>query len=445
MLYKKLFGLVLTGVLAGCMNNPVTTSGDDNNSPKFAVSKSLSAVREVVTSSDPRISTQASSNNEFAAKMYAELAKSDKSGCNLFFSPFSIVSALGMADAGAKGTTDQQIRTALQVVLPGDDFHAALNGIDQSIESHAASVENLQINNVNSIWVQKGDGFKLRVGYLDKLAINYDAGVNLLDFSSSPEPSRVIINDWVSEQTKDRIKDLLPSGTITDLTRVVLTNAIYFLADWKIKFDISKTADCVFTRKDGNKVTIPMMMLHETSGLPSKALKLLYGRVDSTRILELPYCGDRLVMDFLLPDSGAFDYFENKLSKQNVDALVKSLDSTLLPPVRIPRFEFTSGSISLKKACMALGMEAPFNSIEADFSAMSDTHLYISDILHKAFIKVDENGTEAAAATAVIIDVSSISAPKVFIADRPFVYLIRDKQTNTILFMGRVLDPSVKG
>jgi serpin B len=377
--------------------------------------------------------------------MYAELAKGDKSGSNLFFSPFSIVSALGMADAGAKGTTDQQIRTALQVVLPGDDFHAALNGIDQSIESHAASVENLQINNINSIWVQKGDGFKLRLGYLDKLAINYDAGVNLLDFSGSPDPSRVIINDWVSEQTKDRIKDLLPSGSITSLTRVVLTNAIYFLANWKVKFDVLKTKDTSFVRKDGSKVTVPMMNLHEMTGASDKALKLLYGRVDSTRILELPYCGDRLVMDFLLPDSGVFGYFENKLSRQIVDALIKSLDSTLLPPVRIPRFEFTSGSISLVKACKALGMEVPFSNADADFSAMSDTYLYISDILHKAFIKVDENGTEAAAATAVVIDITSYpSVPKIFVADRPFVYLIRDKQTNTILFMGRVLDPSVK-
>ncbi len=444
MLYKKLFGLVLAGIVAGCMNNPVSENGEDTTSPKFAVSKSLSAVREVVTSSDPRIVTQASSNNEFAVKMYAELAKSDNGSSNLFFSPFSIVSALGMADAGAKGTTDQQIRTALQVTLPGDDFHAALNGIDQSIESHAASVENLQINNINSIWMQNGGEFKLKVGYLDRLAIHYDAGVNLLDFITNPEPSRVIINDWVSEQTKDRIKDLIPSGAINSLTRVVLTNAIYFLADWKVKFDVSKTADYTFTRKDGNKVTIPMMMLHELSGSSEKALKLLYGRVDSTRILELPYCGDRLVMDFLLPDSGTFDYFESKLSKQTVDKLINSLDSTLLPPVRIPRFEFTSGSISLKKACVALGMEVPF-STTADFSAMSDTPLFISDILHKAFIKIDENGTEAAAATAILFEVTAISAPKIFIADRPFVYLIRDTQTNTILFMGRVLDPSVKG
>lgn len=444
MLYKKLSGLVLAGLLAGCMNNPVSENGDDNGNPKFGVSKSPSAVREVVTSTDPRITTQASSNNEFAAKMYAELAKSDKKGGNLFFSPFSIVSALGMADVGAKGTTDQQMRTALQVTLPGDDFHAALNGIDQSIESHAASLQNLQINNVNSIWAQNGSEFKLRFGYLDRLTINYDAGVNLLDFSGSPEPSRIIINDWVSEQTKDRIKDLLPQGSITNMTRVVLTNAIYFLADWKIKFDASKTADTTFTRKDGIKVKVPMMMLHELSGSPEKALKLLYGRVDSTRILELPYCGDRLVMDFLLPDAGAFDYFENKLSKQSVDALINSLDSVSLPPVRIPRFEFTSGSVSLKSACIALGMEAPFSSSAADFSAMSDTYLYISDIMHKAFIKVDENGTEAAAATAVVMSPTSMTAPKVFVADRPFVYLIRDTQTNTILFMGRVLDPSVK-
>lgn len=444
MSYRRLLGLVLAGVLAGCMNDPVSESGDNNNTPKFAVSKSLSAVRAVVTPSDPRIATQASSNNEFAVKMYTELAKGDNKGSNLFFSPFSIVSALGMADAGAKGTTDQQIRSALQVTLPGDDFHAGLNGIDQSIESHAASVENLQINNINSIWMQNGGAFKLKVGYLDRLAIHYDAGVNLLDFITNPEPSRIIINDWVSEQTKDRIKDLIPEGSINTSTRVVLTNAIYFLADWKLKFDASKTTEKTFTRNDGNKVTVPMMLLHNVSDTADKPIKLLYGRVDSTRILELPYCGDRLVMDFLLPDSGAFNYFENKLSEQTVDALIGSLDSVKLPSIQIPRFEFTSGSISLVKAFSALGMVDPFSDV-ADFSAMTDTRLLISDIIHKAFIKVDEKGTEAAAATAVMFEVTAVLTPPKFIADRPFVYLIRDTQTNTILFMGRVLDPSVKG
>jgi len=440
---QRLLLVIIAGFIAGCSNNPVSQNDNSTDKPKFAVAKSEFASRVAVSPTDSRIATQAASNNEFAVKMYAQLVSGDEKDNNIFFSPFSIVSALGMAGAGAKGLTDEQIRAALEVSLPGDDFHAALNGIDQSIESHASSVENLQINNVNSIWAQKGEGFKLKIGYLDRLATHYDAGVNLLDFITEPEPSRIIINDWVSEQTKDRINDLIPAGGITSLTRVVLTNAIYFLADWKVKFDASKTEQKTFTRKDGSGVTVPMMTLEDINSEPGNALKLLYGRVDSVRILELPYCGDRLVMDFLLPDPGAFDYFESKLTKQAVEELVKSLDSVSLPPVRIPRFEFTSGSISLKDAFLALGMEVPFSSMEADFSGMSDTYLYIGDIVHKAFIKIDENGTEAAAATAVLMEATSVSAPKIFVADRPFVYLIRDTQTNTILFMGRVLDPSI--
>jgi serpin B len=437
MLHKNVMGCLVASIIIGCTNNPVTNNGDDDNS-KFTVSKSPSAIREVVAATDTRLTTQAKSNNEFAVKMYAELVKSGQPSNNIFFSPFSIVSALGMADVGAKGETDLQIRKALQVTLPGEDFHAALNGLDQSLETYAASVENLQLNNINSIWIQ--NDFPLKLAYLDRLTQHYGAGINLLNFIEKPDPSRIIINDWVSEQTKDRINDLLPDGSISTDTRVVLTNAIYFLSDWLIKFDASKTAQKKFTRKDGSEVTVPMMMLRDST------LKLLYNRVGTTRILELPYSGKRLVMDFLLPDIGSFDSFESSLSTQTMDALVNGLDSQPLPPVQIPRFEFSTASISLVKAFENLGMVLPFSS-NADFTGMAEQTLFISDIIHKAFIKVDEKGTEAAAATAVLMSTTSIPPPppKMFVADRPFIYLIRDTETKTILFMGRVLDPLVKG
>jgi serpin B len=446
MRYKKLIGLTATLAIVGCTNNPVSDGGDDNGSnQKFQVSTSQSAKREVVAGTDSRITSLAKSDNEFAVKMYSELAKEDNTGkSNLFFSPFSIVSALGMADVGAAGETDKQVRAALQVQLPGDDFHAALNGLDQSLETFASTVENLQLKNVNSIWAQ--NGFPLKLLYLDRLTQHYGAGVNLLDFIVKPDSSRIIINDWVSEQTNNRINDLLPQGSINIETRVVLTNAIYFLADWLLKFDPSKTADKLFTRNDGQKVTVPMMVLRKVDEISGEEqrIKLLYSRVESTRILELPYRGNRLVMDFLLPDSGTFDNFESGLTTQRVDALVNGLDSAILPPVQIPRFEFTTGSVSLKKALTNLGMIAPFTS-SADFSGISKNNLYIEDVIHKAFIKVDEKGTEAAAATGVIIATVSYPPPppKYFIADRPFLYMIRDTQTKSILFMGRVLDPTV--
>ncbi|MBN1602795.1 MAG: serpin family protein [Chitinispirillaceae bacterium] len=441
MSYKKLLGLAAAIAIVGCSENPVSENNDDTGSPKFIVHRSQSAVREAVASDDNRISVQAASNNEFASKMYSQLAESQNG--NLFFSPFSIVSALGMADAGARGGTDLQIRKALSIQLPADDFHAALNGLDQSIESHAATVDNLEFKNVNSIWSHNGQGFALKMGYLDKMELNYGAGVNLLNFSEKTDSSRIIINDWVSEQTNNRINDLLPDGSINGLTRVVLTNAIYFLADWKVKFDVSRTKTETFTRKDGSAVSVPMMTLGDSIVTDEKVPKHLYGRVDSTRILELPYSGDRLVMDILLPDLGAFDYFERKLSRQMIDTLINSLNLIPLPPVKIPRFEFSTSSISLKNALVAMGMEDAFSETDADFSGMSETFLYVSDVVHKAFIKVNENGTEAAAATGVVFATTSVSAPKIFIADRPFIYLIRDTQTKSILFMGRVLDPTI--
>jgi serpin B len=148
-------------------------------------------------------------------------------------------------------------------------------------------------------------------------------------------------------------------------------------------------------------------------------------------------------MDILLPDSGAFDYFERKISRQMIDSLINSLSLIALPPVQIPRFEFSTASISLKNALTAMGMEDAFSETAADFSGMSETPLFVSDVVHKAFIKVNEKGTEAAAATGVVFATVSVTAPKIFIANRPFVYLIRDTQTKSILFMGRVLDPTI--
>jgi serpin B len=249
----------------------------------------------------------------------------------------------------------------------------------------------------------------------------------------------LIINDWVSEQTHDRIKDLLPEGSITVDTRLVLTNAIYFLADWLIKFPDTLTDNQSFTRLDGSLVTVPMMNLR------SNPVKLLYYDAGNCRIIELPYKGNRLVMNLILPDSGTYNNFEQNLSAEIISELINGLDSMGLVTVRIPRFEFTTASISLVDAFKNLGMTAPF-SPSADFSGISHGSLAISDIIHKAFVKVDEKGTEAAAATAVIIGRVSDPAPppEQFVANRPFIFFIRDTMTGAILFMGRILDPLVK-
>lgn len=431
---RKLLNLVFIGLIAGCTNDPLSTNDDNSSDLKFTTSKSESVEREVILSGDSRIAEQAASINQFAVKMYSQLIKADS---NTFFSPYSITCALGMADAGALGSTDEQIRKALQVTLSGDDLHAAINGLDQSLKSHSESNQNLDLNVVNSIWAQ--NGYALRIPYLDKLSRHYEAGINLLNFMEDPDNCRIIINDWVSEQTKERITDLIPKGGITTDTRVVLTNAIYFLADWLVKFDSTKTENQTFRFLNRSSSAVPMMVME---GKDDKTgLKLLYNRTESARVLELPYQGERIVMDFILPDTGAFRQFESSLTMNDLNVLLEGLDSTVLPCIRIPRFQFTTQSISLVDALYNLGMEAPF-SPNADFRGICEESLFIKDIVHKAFIKVNENGTEAAAATAIIFDRSSTDSPS-FVADRPFIYLIRDTHTKAILFMGRVLDPTV--
>ncbi len=435
--YKKLLCLGCAVILSGCNNNPVSDNSDnaDDATAPFAVIKHDFVARSVIAENDSRISTQANSINQFSVKMFSELTK-EVDG-NLFFSPYSITTALGMTDAGAIGETDLQIRKALQVNLEGEDFHAGINGLDQSLKSHAQATENIELNIVNSIWSQKG--MMLQVNFLDLLSRHYDAGINLVNFAGEPDASRLIINEWVSEQTHDRIIDLLPPGSIAVETRLVLTNAIYFLADWLIKFPDTLTDNQSFTRLDGSQVTVPMMNLRD------KPVKLLYDEADNCRILELPYKGNRLAMDLILPDSGTYNNFEQNLSAEIISELINGLDSVELVCARIPRFEFTTESISLKEAFNNLGMTLPF-SPSADFSGISNERLFIADILHKAFVKVDEKGTEAAAATSVIVvgRTDSVSPPEQFVANRPFIFFIRDTMTGAILFMGRILDPLVK-
>ncbi|MBN1576682.1 MAG: serpin family protein [Chitinispirillaceae bacterium] len=443
---KRYYGIVLCSlipVLFGCMGNPVNDQSGSTPDQQFAVAKSVSVTRENSAVSKDLLSEQAASNNKFAVNMYMLLAEEGK---NLFFSPYSITAALAMTAAGGVGDTKQQIRNALQVTLEGDAFDRAVNGIDNSLMGHSKATEGITLNIVNSTWMQSGMYFN--VSYLDHLSRFYGAGINLLDFITGPEESRAIINDWVADRTNEKIKDLLPPGSVTGETRLVLTNAIYFLADWLFTFDPKLTADKPFRLLDNGTVQAPLMQLNE----PGKKVKMLYARGNGVRALDFPYKGDRLAMTVLLPDSGSFATFENSLNRERIEQLVEALDSTELD-VSLPKFEFTYGTKSLKTALTALGMTDAFDAGKADFSAIYGTvlpdispltGLYVSDVAHKAFIAVDEQGTEAAAATAVVFAPTSRNPDEaVFIVDRPFTFLIRDKSTGTIVFMGRILNPTV--
>jgi len=372
-------------------------------------------------------------NNTFAFDMHRQIRNGSD---NLFFSPYSISMALAMTYAGARDETAHEMAGAMQFYLPNNSLHPAFNYLDQQLASRGKGAqgkdgEGFRLNVVNAIWGQKGYGF--RSEYLDVLARNYGAGLRILDFEKQPEPSRVTINDWVEEQTESRIKDLIPQGAIDSLTRLVLTNAVYFNAAWQSQFEESATSPGTFHLIGGNDVTVPMMRQTASFG---------YGEGDGYQVVELPYDGGELSMVVLLPAEGQFAAFEDSIDNEALMDVLDRLQWTRLD-LTMPKFKMET-SFSLNDALDALGMVRAFDPERADFSGMDGTRsLYITDVVHKAFVEVDEAGTEAAAATAVIVGTTSMPADPIAVTiDRPFLFLIRDIETGTVLFLGRVMNPA---
>jgi len=290
--------------------------------------------------------------------------------------------------------------------------------------------EGFRLNIVNAIWDQ--DGYQFLSEFLDVLAENYGAGLRTLDFANAPEESRITINNWVSDQTEDRIEDLIPQGLIDALTRLVLTNAIYFNAAWQHPFSEDITEDGPFYLLDGGEVTVPMMRQTESFS---------YAEGDEYQAVELPYDGRELSMVILLPRAGQFEAFEGSIDAQVVDAILKGLESRQVA-LTLPEFEFES-YFHLKEILAAMGMPVAFSG-DADFSGMmGNRDLFIAEVIHKALISVDEAGTEAAAATAVVMkEIAAPLEPIEVTIGHPFIFLIRDIETGTILFVGRIVNPS---
>jgi serpin B len=393
--------------------------------------------KERMTSPDVSASEQAllvEGNSAFAFNLYQALK--GKEG-NLFYSPYSISLALAMTYAGARNETAQQMADTLQFMLEQDRLHPAFNWLDAELAKRGEGVagkdgEGFRLNIVNAIWGQKDYSFL--ADFLDVLAVNYGAGLRILDFMTEPEKSRVTINEWVSKQTNKRIPELIPQGAIDTLTRLVLTNAIYFNAAWEYPFDEDMTADGSFYLLDGGQVSVPMMKQTESFN---------YTEGEGYQAVELLYDGGELSMVILLPASGNFEAFEEGLQAQQVCEIISGLQPTEVT-LTMPRFEFDS-EFSLKDTLAGMGMRDAFSPDDADFSGMTgNPELFISDVIHKAFVAVDEAGTEAAAATAVIVGTTSAPVePLVEVTiDRPFIFLIRDIDTGAILFVGRVLNPS---
>ena len=385
--------------------------------------------------SDLDASSLATGNTAFALNLYQQLIKNNG---NVFFSPYSISEALAMTYGGARGVTATQMAAAMQFLLEQDKLHPAFNSVDLALASRAQGQQGkdekgFRLNVVNAIWGQKD--FKFTQAYLDLLAQNYGAGLRILDFKNAPEPARVTINDWVSDQTEQKIKDLLPKGSITDLTRLVLTNAIYFNAAWGSKFEKNATRDGQFYLSTGNAVTVPLMYQQHS---------FKYAEDQNYQAVELPYDGNQLSMVILLPAAGQLSSFESWLNTQQLGNILGNfrIDTVSLT---MPKFTVQS-EFGLKWVLSALGMTDAFDPTKADFSGMDGAKdLFISDVVHKAYVSVDENGTEAAAASGIMVGTTAMPVNiKTLTIDRPFIFLIRDIPTNTILFIGRVTDPTGK-
>jgi serpin B len=378
----------------------------------------------------------ASDNAAFAFDVYKQLILTNT---NLIFSPASISIALAMTYAGAAGATATEMASTLHFTLPPAQLHLAFDALDLALASRGQGFPGadggpMQVNIVNALWAEKTYTFS--PDFLDTLAANYGAGVNLLDFLNAPDPSRLAINAWVAEQTNNKIQDLLPQGSVVASTKLVLTDAVYFNAAWGSPFDANNTGDGSFTLLDGSSVTAKFMR-SDFYGLPA---------TQGTNFVaaSLPYADDNLSLVVVVPDAGQFSQVESSLDANTLGTLVAGLTNQVVS-VALPRFKVETGT-SLNDLLKALGMTSAFTQGIADFSGMDGTqNLFIWEVMHKAFIDVAERGTEAAAATAVVMngDASAPPAPQlVLTADRPFLYFLRDKPTGAILFMGRVLDPS---
>ena len=377
-------------------------------------------------------------NSAFAFDLYRSLGAEDG---NLFYSPYSISLALAMTYAGARGETERQMADTVHFLLPQDRLHPAFNALDIELASRGGGEagedgEGFTLNIANAVWGQ--EGYEFLAPYLDVLAENYGAGMRPLDFEGTPEESRIAINDWVAERTEDRIRDLIPRDAINRSTRLVLTNAIYFKTMWLHRFSKDLTNVRPFHLLGGGDVEAPMMMT-------AKAEWFGYASGDGYQAVELPYKGREMFMTILLPDPGTFREFEEAMDAALVSRIIEDIERENVELI-MPNFEFESEFI-LRDTLKAMGMPNAFDEDTADFSGMDGRScpgvcLLISDAFHKAFVSVDEEGTEAAAATGIVERlVSGRPPPKKVMVDRPFIFLIRDRATESILFVGRVENP----
>ncbi len=379
--------------------------------------------------------------NAFAADLYGQLRTENG---NLIVSPYSVSAALSLTAAGAQGNTRTEMESVLHLppgAKVGPAYGAMTNGTRASVWSGRGkeSVMTSELLVANSLWLQKGDSWKKE--YLALAQHDFRATLSGADFAHEPEAARGRINKWVENQTRDHIKDLVPPDGISGNTRLVVANAIYFKARWAEAFKKTNTRPEDFTLATGQKIQTPLM--HQKG-------EFWLQELDGLQVLRLPYNGPASMYVLLPRTADGLPALEQQLTAENIAKWTRGpLKSPLVEAkVWLPKFKF-SVPTELATTLQKMGMKEAFDASKANFTGMTEhpEGLYIGRVIHKAFVELDEEGTEAAAATAVVMFGRSAAGPEPalvneFRADHPFVFVIKHEPTGTVLFMGRVLDPT---
>jgi serpin B len=421
-------------LLVPCLVAAASAScGGSSSQPAFGVVQSSLSRDTSPQVSSADLATLATDNTKFAFDFYQALTAGDETS-NEFYSPYSVSIALAMTYAGAEGETAQQMASALDFVLPPATLNPAFDALALALASRAqgqsgADGQPFTLNVVNSLWGDKTLSFQQP--FLGTLAVNYGAAVRVVDFLHAPDAARVTINDWVAGETDDLIQNLLPSDSIANDTLFVLVDAIDFSAGWATPFQASSTQPATFHLLDGSTTQPPMM---------SEYLETTYASGSNWQAVDLPYAGNSTSMLLIVPQAGQFAAVESSLTGDFVSTVVQTLAAAGVT-LTMPKFTIQGTTISLKAKLMSLGMVDAFTGA-ADFSGIASEPISLSDVLQQAYIEVDESGTKAAAATAVIgVATAALSNTATVTVDQPFFAIIRDDPTGTVLFVARVLDP----
>lgn len=436
--YLTLTSALLAGSMAGCLSEATPPADID------ASGQTTPAVDPDVA--DESLSELVDGTNALAFDLFDELRTADADE-NLMVSPLSVTTALAMTYAGAAGETRAQMRETLRYTLDDEVLHETFNEIQRTLDDRGADIDPadldhydeddepvpFQLHLVDAVWGQ--EGFPFRAPFLATLEDHYGGGLTEVDFTEDPDAVRRGINAWVADETEERIDELLPENSLEESTAMVLTNAIYFVANWQYPFEKEYTEAAEFTALDGSRTEVPMMSIDQ---------KLPAAQVDGANAVELPYVGGDVSMLVVVPPEGEFESYESAFDAATLHRLVDALEEQR-GYVKLPRFEFES-EFRLEEALSVMGMPDAFERASADFSKMADLsqvggNLYIDEVYHDTYVAVDEAGTEAAAATGAVLNYVSLP-PTLLEADRPFLFAIRDRPTGTVLFVGRVVDAS---